>query len=78
MCKKLPHLLSAGIAVSLMGGCSFIPEYERPESPVPGTYPGSGTLSEHVSPVSWRQFFLDSRLRQYIADSLDNNRDLQI
>ena len=33
------------LAVLLLGGCSFIPTYERPEAPVPASYAQGGTPS---------------------------------
>ncbi|MBU0522778.1 MAG: efflux transporter outer membrane subunit [Gammaproteobacteria bacterium] len=68
------------LAVALvLGGCSLIPDYERPEAPIAAAWPqgeaqGSGS---HAAELSWQAFFRDPALRQLIGLALDNNRDLR-
>ena len=72
------------LAVALvLGGCSLIPDYERPEAPIAGAWPqgaayetvkGSGSSATELS---WQAFFRDPALRQLIGLALDNNRDLR-
>jgi multidrug efflux system outer membrane protein len=60
----------------LMGGCSLIPEYQRPASPSAAQYPTetqAATTSE-----DWRTLFTDPALRQLIESALVNNRDLRV
>jgi len=42
------------LAVLLLGGCSFIPTYERPEAPVPASYAQGGTASAAAASADWR------------------------
>lgn len=73
----LPLLLSAALA-----GCSFEPHYQRPEPPVPPSWPvGDSYLrqSEAALPtVTWRDIFRDPKLQHLIEQALVNNRDLRI
>ncbi len=68
-------------ALALLGGCSFIPTYERPAAPVAPLYPvADGTATTALAPASlpWQQFFTDPRLQKLIARAIDNNRDLRV
>lgn len=65
------------IAMALVG-CSFVPTYERPDSPIPATW--SATTSSDVSTASvlhWKYFVTDERLRARIEQALANNRDMR-
>ncbi len=77
-------LLSLAIASLILGGCSLIPDYEQPASPVAATYPQGPAYgpaeSARVAQAEqgWRQFFHDPALQQLIQTSLENNRDLRV
>lgn len=67
----------------MLGGCSLIPDYQRPEAPVPAHYPQEGVyrLAQvgSVTPTAdWQQVFRDPALRVLIGDALVNNRDLRV
>lgn len=72
----------ATAAVCLLSACSLAPEYVRPASPIPPSWPvGDAYLarSEAALPsVSYAQVFGDPRLQQLIAQGLANNRDLRV
>ena len=80
-------ILSTCVAVALLSGCSPVPDYVRPPSPVPEAWP-QGPAYKAVVPaesgkpqggeVAWRDFFTDANLRQLIQQALDNNRDLRV
>lgn len=75
-------ILSLSILLAL-GGCSLIPDYQRPAAPVAATLPGDGvyagtTQAATATPPEWRGFFRDPALQQLIAVALDNNRDLRV
>ena len=67
----------------VLGGCSLIPEYQRPAAPVPAQYPQGGVYSlaqagtVAVEP-GWQQLFHDPALQQLIGAALANNRDLRV
>lgn len=71
---------------AFLTGCSLIPKYDRPEAPVPGTWPGGPAYKETqatagapvAADLKWGEFFTDERLRKIIATALNNNRDLRI
>lgn len=74
-------VLTAG-AVMLLGACSMVPKYERPEAPIPGAYPVAtqkpGAVTEIAALSGWRDFFPEARLRLLVASALEHNRDLRV
>lgn len=71
--------LSVLAAALLLAGCSMMPKYERPEAPVPASFPyPSATSGTPAAELAWDQFFTDPQLKLLIARALQNNRDLRI
>jgi len=71
------------LASASLAGCkSMAPEYVRPESPVPPSWPlGDAYLvqSEAALPaVTYTDIFRDQRLQALIRQALINNRDLRV
>jgi len=68
------------ILAVLLGGCSLMPNYERPIAPVPATWPDSVKLkiTQKIVIVDWQDYFTDPRLQALISAALENNRDLRI
>ncbi len=63
----------------LLSGCSMIPRYDRPSSPVSKVWPTQGDdPSLVISGLKSRKFFNDPRLRKIIEIALTNNRDLRL
>ena len=70
----------------LFAGCSFTPEYNRPDAPVSQEWPGgpaykkAPVASEEKLPsdIPWREFFIDQRMQKMIEMALENNRDLRL
>jgi multidrug efflux system outer membrane protein len=77
-------ILTLGLAALLLGGCTMIPRYNRPEAPVPAAWPESAAVKAGspgaplATDLAWREFFTDPGLRAVIELSLANNRDLRI
>jgi len=73
-------------AAVLLAGCTMIPEYTRPEAPVPADWPSGPAYKETPSKpgtslavdLQWREFFADERLQKVIETALNNNRDLKL
>lgn len=73
--------------VVLLSACSLMPDYLRPDMPVPTEWPDS-SASEAKLPevverqareqVAWKEFFTDATLQNLIQKALDNNRDLRV
>ena len=84
MTDKMLSLLAA--AAVLLSGCTMIPEYKRPEAPVPAAWPSGPAYREILSPPSaplapdlhWREFFTDQKLQAIITMALTNNRNLRV
>jgi len=75
-------LLSLAL-VAALSGCSLIPDYQRPDAPVPDSWPqgaayGPRTVSAQAAELGWRQFFRDPALQRLIEIALENNRDLRV
>jgi outer membrane protein, multidrug efflux system len=74
------------IAATLLTGCTLIPEYTRPEAPIPSGWPSGQAYKEipvtQSAPIAvdlhWREFFTDERLQLIIETALDHNRDLRV
>jgi multidrug efflux system outer membrane protein len=73
MIKLLPVILAA-----MLSGCSFIPEYLRPATPVPEQWPTKVGAGGTAVIDDWRTFFTDAQLQTLIAAALEHNRDLKI
>lgn len=84
MIRKLLSLLA--ITAVLLTGCTLIPDYTRPEAPIPVGWPTGPAYKETpakegvpvVADVPWREFFTDERLQETIKTALQNNRDLRV
>lgn len=85
----LKSLILSVSAAALISGCSFIPDYLRPDSPVAGSWPtgpaydadgaGAGTAGQPLlADLSWQQFFRSAEMRSVITRALANNRDLRV
>lgn len=68
------------LAAALLGGCSMMPAYQRPASPVPATWPENAKPggARQIANTDWQSYFPDPQLRALIAAALENNRDLRI
>jgi len=64
-----------------LGGCSLMPDYQRPLAPVAARFSGDATSSVSSLPVAdigWREVFTDPALQRVIELTLANNRDLRV
>lgn len=73
--------------VMLLSACSLIPDYRRPDMPVPTQWPESTALEAKTpewageptwGEVDWKNFFTDAALQDLIQRALENNRDLRV
>src|SRR5690606_20306130 len=78
-------LLSLAVTAALLGGCSLIPDYQRPDAPVAADWPqgaayGSAASegSRSAADLQWREFFRDPAQQQLVQVALENNRDLRV
>ncbi|MFC3124901.1 efflux transporter outer membrane subunit [Pseudoroseomonas globiformis] len=89
----MPRFAALLLGASFLAGCSLIPDYDRPASPVPSAWPQgeayrtvaaggvdrrSGAGAETADAIGWDRFFLDPGLQRVIGIALNNNRDLRI
>ncbi|MCC6074305.1 AdeC/AdeK/OprM family multidrug efflux complex outer membrane factor [Pseudomonas sp. GCM10022188] len=75
-------ILTLSILLAL-GGCSLIPDYQRPEAPVADAWPKGPAYAAEAGQAgaelpAWRSFFRDAALQRAIQVALDNNRDLRV
>ncbi len=74
------------IILTVLAGCTMIPEYKRPASPVPTSWPqgpayketGGDFKDRPAANVNWREFYTDEKLQKVIEMALTNNRDLRV
>jgi multidrug efflux system outer membrane protein len=74
------------LAAVFLTGCTMIPDYTRPEAPIPSYWPSGPAYKESLSAqdvplavdLQWREFFTDERLQEIIEMALENNRDLRV
>jgi len=76
MLRITPTILVAALVSS---GCTMIPKYERPATPVSGNYPSANATNEtHAAEIAWQDFIAEERLRKLVELALANNRDLRV
>ncbi|QAR32620.1 efflux transporter outer membrane subunit [Geovibrio thiophilus] len=77
-------IITAAAVSVIMAGCSMIPAYEKPASPVAASFPSGAAYAEadngtaNVAEIAWKDFFLAPELRALIEKALENNRDLRV
>ncbi len=77
-----PHrLIAVVLALTLLGACSLVPDYQRPAMPVADEWPvasaGEATSGD-IADLRWQEFVQDDDLHQLIEMALEGNRDLRI
>jgi multidrug efflux system outer membrane protein len=72
----------AQAAIFSIAGCSLMPTYERPISPVARQWPAASmpanTDTANAGHLAWQEYFADPTLRQLINTALVHNRDLRV
>lgn len=75
-------ILVVAAALATTSACSLIPEYLRPQAPVPETFPNADQSAASTAPqlddIPWQDYFADRQLREVIELTLNNNRDLRV
>src|SRR5579875_2167483 len=81
-------LLTSGIALLALSGCTVGPKYQRPQVPVPPAYRGSAQANStpqnaapntaSIGAEKWSEVFHDPTLQKLIAEALANNYDIKI
>lgn len=72
-----PLITSLTVALTL-AGCSMIPEYQAPDSPVPATIGSSNAATGELALPDWQTVFTDPQLTALVEQALENNRDLEL
>lgn len=84
-------LAAISLAVSLAGCSIMVPDYKRPDMPVPQAYAmtsngasptgalaGDARTAPNAADLGWQEFFKDVRLKGLVQQALSNNRDLRV
>ncbi|MHB8109858.1 MAG: efflux transporter outer membrane subunit [Syntrophorhabdaceae bacterium] len=74
------------LTLTIFTGCTMIPEYKRPDAPIPATWPtgpayketGTDLEGAEMIDVDWRQVYPDEKMQKVLELALQNNRDLRI
>jgi multidrug efflux system outer membrane protein len=70
--------LAAVAGLSLLGGCTLGPEYQRPELPLPAAWRVPPSEAADLANLEWWRGFTDPQLDEYIELALSANKDLLI
>lgn len=73
-------LTAAAIIVPVtVTGCTLMPFYDRPESPVASTWRSGNdvTSADPAAEIAWQEFFKGEELKSLISAGIENNRDLR-
>jgi multidrug efflux system outer membrane protein len=69
----------------LLISCTMIPEYKRPDAPIPKEWPKGEAYKElkldsmqTAKSLKWNDFLIDEKLQKLIEIALKNNRDLKL
>src|SRR5215475_159607 len=67
------------LAATLLTGCTFGPNYKRPETSIPSAFRAGGSADQGISigDMQWFAIFKDDRLQQLIRTALVQNHDLR-
>lgn len=68
----------AAALLTVLTGCSLIPNYQQPTAPVAGQWNTVDAQQSAVTLPNWREFFQDPALQTLIETALVNNRDMRI
>lgn len=74
----MKHTALAAALLAALSGCSLIPNYQQPASPVAAQWDTVDTQHSAVLLPDWREFFQDQQLQSLIETALHNNRDMRI
>lgn len=73
------------ILLLLLTSCTMIPEYKRPDAPVPKEWPKGEAYQElkleslqTAKSLKWNDFLIDEKLQKLVEIALKNNRDLKL
>ncbi len=80
------NVLSIILTIICLTGCTMVPDYKRPEPPIPAGWPtgpayrgaADGLTGPAAADIEWRKFYVDGKLQGVISLALSNNRDLRI
>ena len=73
----VPRLAAPFTALTLLAGCSLVPDYLRPAAPVPQHFAGVAEAAASALPP-WQEYFADPAVHTLIEAALKHNRDLKI
>lgn len=76
--KNNKRLIYIAILSALLGGCSFAPEYQRPATDLPESWPAAGAQSKTAPGGNWWSLYGDATLAKLVEEALANNQDLAL
>ena len=75
---KIAAAALSSLTLLILAGCAVGPDFQRPETVLPGTFPATEAASQAVAPLQkeWWTLFNDTTLDQLVAQALVYNHDL--
>ncbi len=71
------RIIAVGLMILGLAGCSFAPDYQRPQMELPETWKGDPAQAERLD-VQWWKRFNDPTLNTLVAEALTANRDIAV
>lgn len=77
--RPLRGLLAASVATSLLSGCMFGPDYQRPDAGLPASYEaGTAAAASPAVERGWWKLFEDDTLNKLVAEALAGNANIAL
>lgn len=82
----IKQFATALVVTTALSGCTFMPDYKRPASPVAAAWPAGDVYAAAAGDTSaalsadtrWKDFFTSAQLQKVIGLALEHNRDLRV
>jgi multidrug efflux system outer membrane protein len=70
--------LGVALGTLLVSACAMGPDYQRPETTMPGAFEQTVDSSSSIANLNWWELFDDEQLNSLIRTALEQNRDMAI
>ena len=73
----MKQVVAGLVAALVVSGCSFAPEYHRPEQELPSSWGEETSSGQETLSRQWWRRFQDETLNELVDMALAHNRDLE-
>ncbi len=75
--RRLP-MTAVTLSTLLLAACAMGPDYERPETAMPGAFEQAADSGASIANLNWWELFGDEQLNSLVRIALEQNRDMAI